>query len=275
MAYRESALSWGEAQPGMSLSMGKRSWDSSFQEIVGESPALKHLLELGMKAAASDAALLILGETGSGKESIARAIHRTSRRRNESFVKVNCDVPEGRLGEVLFGNAKEAHKQPGEKIGCLEMADRGILFLDEIALVPPDLQARLLQLLQHREFERWNGRTGIPVDVRLIASTKYDLAERVAEQTFLSDLYDQLNIFPIRVPPLRERREDMPLLARYFMQKFSRRLNKEIDSIPAETMKFLVNSDWPGNIRQLENLIEQSVIWTDGSVLQVPPQVER
>jgi formate hydrogenlyase transcriptional activator len=268
MAHNEAIISWGETLRGMNPSMGDKCSDLGFQEIVGESRALKHLLRLGMKAAGNDAPLLILGEAGSGKESIARAIHRISRRRKESFVKVNCAVAAEWLGVELFGDLTEA--RDCGKSGCLEKAHQGILFLDEIAHVPSDLQARLLRLLEHQEFERLDGNPGIRVNVRLIASTKYDLGEQVGEQTFLADLYDRLNVFPIRVPSLRERREDIPLLARYFMQMFARRMNKQIESIPAETMSFLMNSDWPGNIRQLENLIEQSVISTDGPALQVP-----
>jgi formate hydrogenlyase transcriptional activator len=277
----------------MNPSMGDKLWDSSFQEIVGDSPALKHLLQMAIKAAGNDASLLILGESGSGKESIARAIHRISRRGKESFVKVNCAAGNERLAALLFGNARETADNPDsrktggvqdanlgnaiafpryrEEIGCLEMADQGILFLDEIANLCADLQARLLGLLRNGEFQR-RGLPSVRINVRLIASTKYDLAERVAEQAFLSDLYDRLNVFPIRVPSLRERREDVPILARYFMQKFARRMNKEIESIPTEAISFLMNSDWPGNIRQLENLIEQAVISTDGRTLQVPTQ---
>jgi formate hydrogenlyase transcriptional activator len=300
--------------------------ESSFQEIVGESRALKHLLRLAMKTAANDAPLLILGEAGSGKESIARAVHRTSVRRNESFVKVNCALSgDGKLGAELFGEAWEALDDPASrktegvervnlaneitffrqdhpperpralereelerletvvfgklkraegksgKIGCVELAHKGVLFLDEVANVPPDLQSRLLRLLEHRDFDRLGSMHAHRVNVRLIATTKYDLAERVAEQVFMADLYHQLNVFPIRVPPLRERRDDIPLLARYFMQKFARRMNKQIDSIPPEAMSFLMSSDWPGNIRQLENLIERSVISTGGPELRLAP----
>jgi len=294
--------------------------ENGFQEIVGDSPALRRMLKSAMKVARSDGPVLILGEAGSGKELIARAVHRISVRRNESFVKINCAlVAKGKLAAELFGEAEEALVDPasgvgrvnlpheiassrpdhqpespaaltreeferlegvlsgnekdaegkGGKIGYLELAHKGILFLDEIERIPLDVQAKLLRLLEQREFER-PGRHSIQVNVRLITTTKYDLGERVAEQLFRSDLYDQLNVFPIRVPPLRERREDIPLLARYFMQMFARRLNKHIETIPAETMSFLLNSDWPGNVRQLENLIERSVVLTGGSVLRVP-----
>ena len=248
-----------------------------FQEIVGESPALTHVLKLAMKAALSDAPVLILGEAGSGKESIARAIHRISARRHESFVKVNRATAAGGVAESkLFGHEMEASDDSaGLKISrlqpaTLDLANKGILFLDEIAHIPLNLQGKLLRLVERGEFERLGGTRAIQVNVRLIATTRYDLAERVAEQMFRADLYDQLNEFPIWVPPLRERRDDIPLLARYFMQKFARRLNKRIESIRAETMSLLMNSGWPGNVRELENLIERSVALTDGPVLRVP-----
>jgi len=244
--------------------------ENSFEEIVGDSPALKRTLRLAMKAARSDAPLLILGEAGSGKELIARAIHRTSVRRNESFMRINCSTnDEGMLERDLFGHATGPDEKD-QKIGQVEVANKGIFFLDEIAQVPLGIQAKLLRLLERREFERVGSTRSIRVNVRLIASTKYDLGERVAEEMFRDDLYDQLNIFPIPVPPLRERRDDIPLLARYFMQKFARRINKQIESIPPGTMRFLVDSDWPGNVRQLENLIQLSVVLNEGPKLRIP-----
>jgi formate hydrogenlyase transcriptional activator len=244
--------------------------ENNLEEIVGDSPELKRMLQLAMKVAHSDAPVLILGEAGAGKELIARAVHRISVRRNESFVKANCAAAsDGMLESELFGHAKEAEGR-SQAVGQLEVANKGILFLNEIADIPLDLQAKLLRLLERREFERVGSTHSIRVNVRLIASTKYDLGERVGEETFRGDLYDQLNVFPIWVPPLRERRDDIPLLARYFMQKFARRINKHIESIPAETMSFLMNSDWPGNVRQLENLIQRSVVLTEGPVLRVP-----
>ncbi len=257
--------------------MRDRRRQDSFQEIVGESPALSRMLKLAMKVGVSGAPVLILGEAGSGKESIARAIHRISAQRHESFVRVNCAAAaDGMLERKLFGSEREPSDDPaGLTIGrpepaSLDLANKGILFLEEIVRIPLDLQGRLLRLLERGEFERLGGTRGTQVNVRLIATTRYDLAERVAEQMFLADLYDRLNEFPIWVPPLRERRDDIPLLARYFMQKFARRWNKHIESIPAETMSFLINSSWPGNVRQLENLIERSVALTDGPVLRVP-----
>jgi formate hydrogenlyase transcriptional activator len=247
----------------------ERSGDS-FLEIVGESPALQRVLKLAMKVARSDAPLLILGEAGSGKESIARAVHRISARKNESFVKVNCTTTAGGvLASQLFGHENGAEGK-SRKIGQLELANKGAILLDEIAYIPQDLQAKLLRLLECGKFEPLGSTHSVQANVRLMATTRYDLGERVAEQMFRGDLYGQLNIFPIRVPPLRERRDDIPLLARYFMQKFARRMNKHIEHIPAETVGLLMKSDWPGNVRQLENLIEQSVALTKGSALRVP-----
>jgi DNA-binding NtrC family response regulator len=240
---------------------------SNLNEIVGDTPQLKQVLQLAIKVARSDAPVLILGEPGSGKELIARAIHRISPRRHESFVTVNCAAPgEPSLASCIFGEGNEVEKPT---IGQLEAADKGILFLNEIAMVPLRVQTKLLRLLEHREFERMGSVHSIPANVRLIASTRYDLGERVAEGTFQEDLYDQLNVFPIKVPALRERRDDIPLLANYFVQRFARRLNKPINSIPNETMSSLVNSDWPGNVRQLENLIERAVALAEGSVLRI------
>jgi formate hydrogenlyase transcriptional activator len=269
MAHHEIDLLGWESVARTTLSMQDEHLENSFQEIVGNSPALQRVLKLAMKVAQTDAPVLILGEAGSGKELMARAIHRISMRRNESFVKTNCAAGEGVLESELFGHAMEAEGE-SRTMGQLEMANKGILFLDEIARVPLDLQAKLLRLLERQEFEPLGSRHSIKVNLRLIATTRYDLGERVAEQMFRGDLYDQLNVFPIRVPPLRERRDDIPLLARYFLQKFARRMNKPIESIPPETMSALVNLDWPGNVRQLENLIARSVVLTVGPALRVP-----
>jgi len=246
-----------------------------FQEIVGESPALTRMLKSAMEMALADAPLLILGEAGSGKEAIARAIHRISARRHQSFVKVCATAAGGVLERTLFGSERRLSPEPADRSGGrpesagLDLANNGILFLDEIAHIPLDLQGRLLWLLERGEFRRVGGTFGIQVNVRLIATSRYDLGERVAGQMFRAALYDRLNEFPILVPPLRERRDDIPLLARYFMQKFARRLNKRVESIPAETITFLMNSGWPGNVRQLENLIERSVAVTTGPVLRL------
>ena len=243
--------------------------EDGFEEIVGDSKALNRMLKLAMKVARSDAPVLILGEDGSGKELIARAIHRISARKNESFVKVNCTAEPSAAGALerhVFGLENEGQDEKN-KFGYVELANKGTLFLNEIAHLSLDLQAKLLRLLDRGEAV---GMSSIGTDVRVIATTQHDLGERVAKEMFRGDLYDQLNVFPVPVPALRERRDDIPLLIRYFMQKFARRLNKHIETIPAETLSFLTNSDWPGNVRQLENLIEQSVLLTEGLVLRVP-----
>jgi formate hydrogenlyase transcriptional activator len=254
------------------ISMEDYRSEDGFEEIVGDSKALNQMLKLAMKVARSHAPVLILGEDGSGKELIARAIHRISARKNQSFVKVNCTVEpgaDGALDRHVFGLENDGQDER-KKFGYVELANEGTLFLDEIAHLSLDLQAKLLQLLRSREIERLGGKHGIGVNVRVIATTQHDLGERVAKEMFRGDLYDQLNVFPVPVPALRDRRDDIPLLVRYFMQKFARRLNKNIETIPVETLSFLTNSDWPGNVRQLENLIERSVALTEGSVLRVP-----
>jgi len=238
---------------------------SSLYDVIGESPQLKQMLQLVMKVARTDAPVLILGERGSGKQLIARAVHRVSARKHESFITINCGaLDESSLGRYLFGEANEVMK-PSQ----LEMANKGVLFLKEISLIPLGIQTKLLRLLERREFERMGSTRTIPANVRLIVSTKYDLGERVAEGTFHENLYDHLNVFPIRVPPLRERRDDIPLLAKYFVQRFSQRMNKTTDSIPDEIVSSLFNSGWPGNVRQLENLIEQSVAQAEDSALPI------
>jgi formate hydrogenlyase transcriptional activator len=240
---------------------------SSLGEIIGDTPQLKQVLQLAMKVGGTDAPVLILGESGSGKRLIARAVHRISARRHEGFVTANCAaLGENSLEPYIFGGADEV-KKPGQ----LEVANKGILFLNEIALTSLGVQSKLLRLLELREFERVGSTHTIPANVRLIVSTKFDLGERVAEGTFHEALYNQLNIFPIKVPSLRERRDDIPLLVNYFAQRFARRMNKKFDSIPNEIMSMLVNSDWPGNIRQLENLIERSVVLAEDSALRIPP----
>jgi formate hydrogenlyase transcriptional activator len=247
--------------------------EDGFEEIIGDSSALRQVLKLAMKVAASDAPVLILGEAGSGRELMARAIHRISDRRNESFVKVNCVLAPAALGALeseLFG-LKKTSPEESRKNGQVEFANKGTLFLDEIAHLSPGLQEKVLGLMKRREIERPSGARNPGASVRVIATTQYDLGERVANQMFLGDLYDELNAFPIQVPSLRERRDDIPLLAHYFMRKFARRHRKHIETIPAETIDFLTNSDWPGNVRQLENLIERLVIRTEGPVLRVAP----
>ena len=244
----------------------------NFGEIVGNSPALRQVLKGVEIAAPSDATVLVLGETGTGKELVARAVHRLSSRVHENFIKLNCAaIPTGLLESELFGHEKGAFTGAvSQKIGRLELADKGTLFLDEIGEIPPEIQPKLLRVLQDHEFERLGGVRTIHVDVRLVAATNRDLAQAVATHQFRSDLYYRLNVFPIHVPALRERAEDIPALVHYFVQKFARRMNKIIESIPTETMDELQRWHWPGNIRELENFIERSVILTTGPVLFAP-----
>ena len=243
-----------------------------FGEIVGRSKTLQEVMGKVSKVAPSDATVLLLGETGTGKELVARAIHRVSKRKDKSFVKVNCAaIPSGLLESELFGHEKGAFTGAvARKVGRLELADDGTLFLDEIGEIPLDLQPKLLRVLQDQEFERLGGTQTLKVNFRLIAATNRDLLNSVNRREFRSDLYYRLNVFPLRTPPLRERREDIPLLIEHFVRKYAARMNKSILSIPAKTMETLVRWAWPGNIRELENFVERSVILTPGKVLQVP-----
>ena len=246
--------------------------EPSFDEIVGESTALKEVLHQARTVASSDATALILGETGTGKELIARAIHRMSPRGRASFIKLNCAaIPAGLLESELFGHEKGAFTgSVSRKIGRLEAADKGTLFLDELAELPLEVQPKLLRVIEVQEFERLGGTHTIRVDIRLIAATNQDLAKKIAERQFRSDLYYRLNVFPIHMPALRERKEDVPALVHHLVQKFSRRMDKRIDVIPTETMNALVRWSWPGNVRELENFIERSVIRSKGPILDVP-----
>jgi formate hydrogenlyase transcriptional activator len=216
--------------------------------------------------------VLILGETGTGKELIARAIHNSSPRRQKTFVKLNCSaIPTGLLESELFGHEKGAFTGAiAQKIGRMELADRGTLFLDEIGDIPLELQPKLLRALQEREFERLGSNRTIKADIRLIAATHRNLPEMVSSREFRSDLYYRLNVFPIKLPPLRDRADDIPKLVRHFAAKHAQSMNKQIDSIPAETMRALTRWHWPGNIRELENFIERAVILSRSSVLNVP-----
>jgi formate hydrogenlyase transcriptional activator len=246
--------------------------EMDFEGIVGQSSALRHVLNLVETVAPSDSTVLLLGETGTGKELIARAIHDRSRRKDRTFVKLNCAaIPTGLLESELFGHERGAFTGAiSQKVGRLELADQGTLFLDEVGDIPSEIQPKLLRALQEREFERLGSTRTKKVDVRLVAATNRDLEKMIESREFRSDLYYRLNVFPIRIPPLRERPEDIPLLVRYFAQKYGRRMEKQIESIPAAAMKKLSGWHWPGNIRELENFIERSVILTHGSTLQVP-----
>jgi formate hydrogenlyase transcriptional activator len=246
--------------------------EMGYEQIIGSSPSLKHVLELVETVAPSDSTVLLLGETGTGKELIARAVHERSRRKAKTFVKLNCAaIPTGLLESELFGHEKGAFTGAIiQKVGRMELADQGTLFLDEVGDIPVDIQPKLLRALQEREFERLGSTHTRKVNLRLVAATNRDLEKMVADREFRSDLFYRLNVFPIRIPPLRHRKEDIPLLVSYFVQKFSKQMQKRIDSIPVATMKALASWDWPGNIRELENFIERAVILTHGESLSAP-----
>jgi len=243
-----------------------------FEDIIGDSPALRQAFAQAQVVAPSRATVLLLGETGTGKELVARAIHRMSERRNKSFIKLNCAaIPSGLLESELFGHEKGAFTGAvSQKIGRLELADQGTLLLDEVGEIPLEIQPKLLRVLQDHEFERLGGTRTLRVNVRVIAATNRDLVKSVAQREFRSDLFYRLNVFPIHLPALRERREDIPKLVSYFVQKFAARMNKKIETIPSRAMSALMQWDWPGNVRELENFIERSVILSNGPVLRVP-----
>lgn len=242
------------------------------EDIIGESPALQRVLAHAAVVAPNDSTVLILGETGTGKGLTAQMIHRASARKDSNFVILNCAaIPTGLLESELFGHEKGAFTGAiTQKIGRLELADKGTLFLDEIGDIPMELQPKLLRVLQDHEFERLGGTRTIKVDLRLIAATNHDLKKCVAENQFRSDLFYRLNVFPIRMPSLRERREDIPLLIRHFVRRFAAQMYRLIETIPDQTMEVLVNWNWPGNVRELENFIERSVILTTGTALAAP-----
>src|SRR6266446_2497679 len=272
LAYREiSELKDKLAQEKLYLEEEIRS-ELNFEHIIGSSPALKHVLELVETVASSDSTVLLLGDTGTGKELIARAIHDHSRRNQRTFVKLNCAaIPTGLLESELFGHEKGAFTGAiSQKVGRLELAHQGTLFLDEVGDIPLEIQPKLLRALQEREFERLGSTQTKKVNVRLVAATNRDLEKMIAAREFRSDLYYRLNVFPIRIPPLRERREDIPVLIRHFVHRFGRQMQKHIETIPAAAMKALTNWEWPGNIRELENFIERAVILPRGKVLQMP-----
>src|SRR5579871_1937359 len=274
----ENALAFGEvsdlrnklAQEKLYLE-GEIRTELKFEEIVGKSEALRRVLQEVETVAPTDSTVLIYGETGTGKELIARAVHNLSSRQSNGFVKLNCAaIPTGLLESEMFGHERGAFTGAiSQRVGRFELANRGTMFLDEIGEVPLELQPKLLRVLQEREFERLGSTRTLRTDARLIAATNRDLEAMVAEQKFRSDLYYRLNVFPVRVPALRERAEDIPLLVRYFVQQFSRRLGKVIDAIDSDTMSALARYPWPGNIRELQNVIERAVILTSGPVLNV------
>jgi formate hydrogenlyase transcriptional activator len=244
----------------------------NFEEIIGSSPALKRALEDVQTVAPTDSTVLIFGETGTGKELIARALHNLSGRSEHPLVKVNCAaIPTGLLESEMFGHERGAFTGAVEqRKGRFELAHRGTIFLDEVEEIPLELQPKLLRVLQEQEFERLGSGKTIRVDVRVLAATNADLAQMVAEKKFRSDLYYRLNVFPIAMPALRERPEDIPLLVHFFAQKFSQQMKKPIKTIPTQTITRLTSYSWPGNIRELQNLIERAVILSRGSVLEVP-----
>jgi formate hydrogenlyase transcriptional activator len=235
---------------------------AGFEGIVGQSSALREVLQQVEMVAGTDSTVLLLGETGTGKELIARGIHDRSGRRNRALVKVNCAaIPSGLLESELFGHERGAFTGAiTQKIGRLEVADQGSLFLDEIGDIPLDLQPKLLRVLQEREFERLGSTRTKEVNVRVVAATHRNLEEMILERQFRSDLYYRLNVFPISIPPLRERPEDIPLLVQHFVQQFAKRMNKRIESISSETLEALTRYPWPGNIRELQNVIERAVV---------------
>lgn len=243
-----------------------------FEQIIGNSLALESVLEQVERVAPTDSTVLIQGETGTGKELIARAVHTLSQRFGRPFVKLNCAaIPFDLLESELFGHERGAFTGAiAQKIGRFELADKGTLFLDEVGDIPPGLQPKLLRVLQEQEFERLGSTRTHQVDVRLVAATNRNLVEMVKRNEFRSDLYYRLNVFPIPLPPLRERREDIPALVEHFVEIYTRRMDKQIEHISPETMSALVSHPWPGNIRELQNFIERSVILTSGNVLHAP-----
>jgi formate hydrogenlyase transcriptional activator len=244
----------------------------NFEEIIGNSPALKRVLQDVETVAATDSTVLIYGETGTGKELIAHAIHNLSQRRERTLVKVNCAaIPTGLLESEFFGHEKGAFTGAiDRRVGRFELANQGTIFLDEVEDIPLELQSKLLRVLQEQEFERLGSSRTLHVSVRVVAATNSELSELVAEKKFRSDLYYRLNVFPINVPPLRERPEDIPLLVHFFAHKFAQQMKKTIESVPKETMAAMMNYHWPGNIRELQNLVERGVILSRGSSLEIP-----
>jgi formate hydrogenlyase transcriptional activator len=243
-----------------------------FEQIIGNSPALESVLEQVERVAPTDSTVLIQGETGTGKELIARAVHNLSARCGRPFIKLNCAaIPFDLLESELFGHERGAFTGAiAQKIGRFELADKGTLFLDEVGDIPPGLQPKLLRVLQEQEFERLGSNRTHQVDVRLVAATNRNLADMVKRNEFRSDLYYRLNVFPLSLPPLRARREDIPALVEHFVEIYARRMTKQIETIPGATMSALASYEWPGNIRELQNFIERSVILSSDAILRPP-----
>src|SRR5213596_505288 len=264
---RSSVGAFQRVESGEQLSYERR-----FEQVIGNSPALEEVLEQVERVAPTDSTVLIQGETGTGKELIAHAIHNISSRCGRPFVRLNCAaIPLDLLESEIFGHERGAFTGAiAQRIGRFELADKGTLFLDEVGDIPLELQPKLLRVLQEQEFERLGSTRTRRVHVRVVAATNRNLDEMVAAGTFRNDLYYRLNVFPITVPALRERAEDIPALVRYFVQKFARRMKKRIESIPADAMAALCRYAWPGNVRELENAIERAVILTSGLALRVP-----
>src|ERR1700739_1783253 len=244
----------------------------NFRQIIGKSAALQRVLKEVETVGPTDSTVLVYGETGTGKELIARALPDLSPRLSDAFVKLNCAaIPTGLLESELFGHERGAFTgATAQKVGRFELAHQGTLFLDEVGDIPLELQPKLLRVLQEQEFERLGGTRTLSVDVRLVAATNRDLAQMVAEGRYRSDLYYRLNVFPLLLPPLRERRDDIPRLVRHFTQRFARRMGRRIETIPSEGMDALVRYPWPGNVRELQNVIERAVILSPGPSLQIP-----
>ena len=247
--------------------------EQNFGDIIGENAVLRSILKQVETVAPTDSTVLVRGETGTGKELIARAVHDLSERKSRTFVKLNCAaIPTGLLESELFGHEKGAFTGAiSQRIGRFELAHRGTLFLDEVGDITLELQSKLLRVLQEQEFERLGGTKTISVDVRLVAATNRDLSEMISQGRFRSDLYYRLNIFPILLPPLRERLDDIPRLVRHFTQSYARRMGRRIETIPSSVMDALVRYPWPGNVRELQNVIERAVILSKGLTLDVPP----
>jgi transcriptional regulator with GAF, ATPase, and Fis domain len=244
----------------------------AFAGLIGSSEAIQRVMDQARTVAATDSTVLLEGETGTGKELVSRAVHNLSQRKNRALIKFNCAaIPHGLLESELFGHERGAFTGAiARKLGRFELADRGTLFLDEVGEIPLELQVKLLRVLQEQEFERLGGTQTQRVNVRLVAATNRNLAQMVSEREFRSDLYFRLNVFPITIPPLRERTEDIPLLAEFFLREYSSRMDKRIDSIPEATIERLKQHPWPGNVRELQNFIERATILTTGPILEAP-----